>query len=221
MKLYLSGLIPFLISCASTHPGSMGQSLTPHSKFELPMIVSASTIDRAAEESFQLVEITIENKSGKWLRIHKARVVMDQETSQSMSVVLGQDLKDWADAMKLRLQKDQHNKQMLQAGLMTAGAVAAASGSQSNNSNLASAGVIVLAGSYVWAVSDVISSSLRNAESVDKVPQNHLHQPFSVPGKMFLRKWILFNKPPMSIIRSLVIDFETVEGEKGTYEIKI
>ena len=61
----------------------------------------------------------------------------------------------------------------------------------------------------------------REAEAALKVPGHHLYTPFAVPGKMFLRKWLLINKPVGTMVNNLVIEFETVEGQKERYAIKM
>ena len=220
IKLIMSlALLGFLTACASTHPGSEGRSL--NTNWRLPLKVSAQTIDDARGEAFQLIEVTLENVSESWVKVNRTQVVINNPAESKLSVVLGKDLKDWAQAMKFRLMKDEHNRQMLQLGLATAGAVASASGTQDNNSALAVAGAVTLIGTYAWAVTDTIQQSYKSAEQSEKVPENHLYQSFSVPGKMFLRRWVLLNKPSQSLIRTFVLELETIEGEKDTYEVSL
>lgn len=208
-----------LISCATTHPGNEGKSLEKES--HLPLKVSAQTIENAKGESFQLIEVTLENTSENWLKVNRSQIVIDNPAESKLSVVVGKDLRDWAQAMELRLQKDEHNKKLLQLGLVTAGAVAAVAGAKSNNAALGTVGTVTFLGTYAWAVTDVIRQSYKAAEQSEKVPENHIYQPFSVPGKMFLRRWVLLNKPSQNLVNNLVIELETIEGKKDSYEIKL
>ncbi len=222
MKLKLLFTIAFasqFIACASTHPGNEGVSLKSDS--HLPLKISAQTIENAEGESFQLIEVTLENTSENWVKINRSRVVISNPAETQISVVLGQDLNDWAQAMQLRFQKDEHNKKLLQLGLVTAGAIAVAAGSKNNDANLAAAGSAAVLGTYAWAVTDVIRQAYKKVEQSEKVPDNHIYRPLSVPGKMFLRRWVLLNKPAHSLVGTLVLDLETLDGEKNTYAIKL
>lgn len=217
-KITLATTLLFLFSCASIHPGNEGHSVLNGKK--LPIKVSAQTIDDPKGEAFQLMEITIENLSDDWLRISRAEVIISNPAESKLSVVLGKDLHSWAQAMEARLKKDEYNKQLLQAALLTGGSIAMSSSKQNPGSTAAIAGAVSVLGTSVWAVSDVLSKSYDSATQGSKIPENHLYEPFSVPGKMFLRRWILFNKPSTDVIGKLVVEFETAEGEKDTYEIR-
>lgn len=211
-------LLPILLgACASLHPGAMG--VPADTERLLPLRVSADTIDAKSDEPWQIFELTIENTSDQWVKINEARVVIHSPAQSKVSVVLGKDLKDWAEAMHFRQQKDAQNDKIMQIGLMAAGAVAALASGKSDG--LAAVGVTAMAAGAGWAGADSVRASYRAAEGVDKLPETHLYQPFSVPGGMYLRKWVLLNKPAKTMIRKLVLSFETVEGEKGIYEINL
>ena len=202
-----------LTACATTHPGNEGRSVAPNPS--LPIKISAQTIGNPVGEAFQLVEITYENLSDNWFRLNHSQVVIDDVTANKLSVVVGKDLVDWAQAMHFRLQKDQYNEQMAQAALITAGAIAS-SGKNSNN-----VGATLLVGGTAWAVADTMQFSYSQATQTAKIPENHIGRPFSIPGKMFMRKWVLLNKPTQSAINKLVVELETVEGKKGLYEVAL
>ncbi len=219
LLICMIALVNLFIGCATTHPGNEGKSTAKEPI--IPLKISAQTIDDARGESFQLIELTLENTSENWLRIARSQIVISNPAESKLSVVLGKDLRDWAQAMELRLKKDEHNRQLLQVGLVTAGAAAVVAGTHNNDSSVATVGMATLVGTSAWAVTDVIRQSYRTAQQVDKIPENHLYQAFSVPGKMFLRRWILLNKPSNSLVTTLVIALETVEGEKEHYEIKL
>ena len=207
-----------LTACASTHPGKKGYSLKGTT---IPIKISAQNIDYDPKGAFQLIEVTLENPSNDWVKIAHTEVVIANPAESKISVVLGKDLKYWAEAMNERYKIKQHNQEMLQTGLLAAGAVAAVAGVKDGNSNLASAGAGLMTATYGWAVADVISTKIDLAEQSDKSPENHLYHPFSLPSQLFLRRWILINKPVGQHVNKLVIEFETVEGEKDLYEISI
>ncbi|WP_413575413.1 hypothetical protein ACLVWU_13885 [Bdellovibrio sp. HCB290] len=203
----------FLISCASVHPGGVGHSLQPSDA--LPVKISSDTIDFNKRDSFQFMEVTIENTSEEWLRIDKIRAKLPDPSESKVSVVLGQDLADWAEAKRAQAQVDHLNNQIIQAALVAGGIVA----STSSNSLVSAAGSAATLGGLGWAAVSEIRDDKRNAEAVVRVPSTHLYAPVSVPAKMFLRRWILFNKPAGAKITSLVIDVTTIDGKKGTYEV--
>lgn len=206
-------LVLILSGCASTHPGQMASELS--GKATAALNISAQNIEASAKDSFQLVEVTIENPSDEWIKVSNAKVIINDP---KLAVVLGQDLRDWAQAMNYRIKKDEHNKQLALGGLALAGAAAAASGSSNNNSGVATAGALLLVGTYAWAINDTINQTLRNAEGVPQTPENHLYTNTSVPGKMFTRKWLLLKKPTGLLINTLVFEIETAEGKKATYQ---
>ena len=203
----------FLVACASTHPGTSGQSQAPQPK--IPLKLSAQNIDEEESDAFQLIEVTLENTSDRWVKISKVQYLIQDPDTSKLSVVLGQDLSDWAQASANKRKVEMHNRQMVQAGLVGLGAVAMASSGK--NSDMGVAGALMTTGTYGWVLSDAIRADLRNAEGVKQVPANHLYHPASVPGKMFLRRWILLNKPSDSVVKVMRIEIETIEGEKETY----
>lgn len=209
----------FAAGCATTHPGFEGRSLGGNAK--IPIVISAQTIGDPQDEPFQLIEVTLENLSDEWVRVSRSEVVIKDPATSKLSVVMGSDLKDWAQAMQMRLQKDEYNRQLLQIGLSAAGTAIALSGAKNDNKAAIVGGAALIIGTSAWAVSDVIVQSYSAAQQSEKVPENHLYRPFAIPGKMFQRKWVLMNKPSNGVIRTLVLEVDTVSGDKETYEIVI
>lgn len=209
----------FLISCASVHPGNKAKSLSPQAP--LPIVVSADMVESGEEKAFQLLDITIENKSDTWFRVKSSKVVIENPVESRLSVVVGADLKEWGKAKTLKNKMDAHNTQMAMGGVALAGTAVALAGLKDGNADLVKAGSTAILASEVWAVSEVVSQSLRNAEGAEAVPENHLYHPFSVPGKMFVRKWVLLNKPSDQVLKKLVLEIESIDNEKGTYEVTL
>lgn len=208
----------FLIaSCASTHPGNYASKISGTT--DIPLKISAQTIDPDPATPFQLIEITLENESNDWVRIAGASLSLGDPTITKLSAVLGSDLTNWAEAMAAKQQKEEHNREMLQAGLAIAGAAAVVAGDVNDKPNLAVAGAGVLVGTTLWAASDAIAASKRRANGVDKIPDNHLYTPTSVPGKLFIRRWVLLNKPANVMINKLVFSLRTIEGASAFYEV--
>lgn len=209
----ISGL---LISCASVHSGKIGSSSNKAST--LPAKISAVALESSPKnDNFQLIQVTIENTSEDWLRIEKIRAILPNPADSKVSAVMGQDLVNWAEAQKAQGAVNEYNNSLAQATLMGAGLLASFSG----NSAVATAGDVALLGGVGWATTSGIKNDLKTAEGVVKVPENHLYAPVAVPAKMFQRRWILLNKPPTSYFATLVIEVQTVEGLKETYELPL
>jgi hypothetical protein len=204
-----------LVGCATTHPGNIGTPTSVNRK--IPITVSAQSIDASSRDVFQLVEITVENNSDSWVRFSREEVAMSDELKTKLSVVLGRDLHDWGQAKAFQLNKDEHNRGLLQGAVLGVGIVAAGS----NNSDTSALGAAAFAGGYVWAVSDIVKADFRKAEGVKGVPENHFYSPYSVPPRMFIRRWLLLNKPVNALVTELVVEFETVEGERERYAVNL
>jgi hypothetical protein len=204
-----------LVSCASVHPGLIGKSVGPADSIGIKP--SAQVIDFNKRDNFQMVEVTLENTSDEWIRIDKIRARLPDPSVTKISVVMGQDLVDWAEAKRAQQSLNEYNNKVIQAALVGVGAAASMSG----NSTVSAAGGVAVLGGTGWAIKDGVSKDIRSAEEIIRVPSTHLYAPVAIPGKMFQRRWILFNKPPTAFISSLIIDVTTVDGKKGTYEIPL
>ena len=110
---------------------------------------------------------------------------------------------------------------MAKLGLLALSVVAMNTGMNSGNNSLAAAGVVTFAGTTGWIVGEVINRSQEYASKSIKVPDSHIYQPFSVPAKMYLRRWVLLNKPAGCMLQKLALSIETVDGGKDIYEISL
>lgn len=220
LKIYLMFSLLFLSACASTHPGLEAQVL----KSDTSITLSAQSVDVRENDAFQLIEVTLENVSDGWVRIEKADVIINPNITDKVSVVVGDDLKSWANAMKFRLNKEQHNAALGQIALVAAGSVAAAASGNSNSNTAdtaAAVGAAAVLGGYAWATVDTIKAVYRNVEGVDSTPENHLYAKMSIPPKMFIRRWVLLNKPSNGYVNKVIIKVKTVEGTEGLYAINL
>lgn len=221
MKTWL--LIPIigllLSACATTHPGNLASHVSgDHIE---GMSISAEELSDPSKEAFSMISITVENKSNGWLRVEKAEVLIDEATAKLVSVVVGKDLEDWASAMETRAKAEEHNTSMAQLGLAAVGAVVTVAGAANNDRGTAIAGLGILGASQAWVVGDAITSSRRRANNAQALPVNHLYSPFSVPGQMYMRRWILLNKPVGKRLASLPIAITTVDGKREVVSLKL
>lgn len=160
--LTLMGLMQFVISCASTHPGSIA-TVDPHSE-RLPLIISAEIIDNHEKnDPFQLIGITFENEKDNWVRIKNSELIIDNPAESGISVVVGEDLNEWANAMAFRVNRDKHNSEMTLLALDAIGAAALISGTHNKNSNLQAIGGVTTLASTTWRVTDDINQSINQS----------------------------------------------------------
>ncbi len=216
MKAHFLSLVFVLYGCASVHPGQKADV----SNSSLPLKVSAEVIDRDEDSPFELIQVTLENTSSDWVRIDNAEVELGKD-NREISVVVGQDLSDWANAKAQQEKLDAHNRGAIQLLTSTIGAAAAVTGAATNNAGVAIAGTAVMAGSSVWAAADIISSLQADANGVLKTPKHHLYGPVGIPGKMFVRRWVLLNKRPKTLLNKFVFSLKTVESQKASYVVNL
>lgn len=189
--------------CASMHPGSEGKILTQEE--HLPLKISAANLMNVKNNSFQLIEVTFENLSHQWLRIDQVEVLVGDPSVSHLSVVLGKDLQDWAKAMEFQQLLEQQNSEMVRLSLLAAGTLAIVAGSRNSSSSLSSVGAVVNSAVITAETVDEVKQSIHQAEQSEKIDSNHLYTPFSIPGRMFMRRWVLLNKPFDQKIDRLVL----------------
>lgn len=106
------------------------------------------------------------------------------------------------------------NREMAQLGLASLGAVAAVGGAAQGNRNMAVGGTALVAGVAAVSAADEISMKRGKATNPNFVPDQHIYRPFSVPGRLFVRKWILLNKKVSQRINALPLEITYVDGKK-------
>ncbi len=212
---------PRIISLLFASATFAGCATAPKQKQEeikraIPIVVRAKAIESQKKETFELISLTVENSSDKWVRIGGSEVSTQESLVPDLSVVVGSDLKNWAEAVQLRQESEQGNDRLKQIALLAVGATIATGGADSARA----AGAVLLTGAYGWAASDVLNQS-QLLSRTNGVPDSHVYQPFAVPGKMALRRWLLINKPVGHSVDKFSLTLETVEGVKETYVITL
>lgn len=200
-----------VLGCASTHPGMKGKAL----QNALPVVVSAETVGEA-DGAFQMVEVTIENKSDDWVRISEAKVLIPP-TENKLSVVVGNDLKDWATAMEAQAKSQRHNQDVMTLGLIAGGFLA----SLSNNQVVKLAGSTAMLGGLGASTANDFSRAKNYATRVELVPDTHLLHPFAIPPTLPMKRWVLFNKNSGTYLQRLAFSVVTIDGKTDIYEVEL
>ncbi len=220
MRSLIAAAIAVLLSaCASVHNSEQAAVIGGEAIDGLQ--VSAVQVNNSSKEPFLLLTVTFENKSDKWIRVASTETPMSEEVASKVSVVVGNDLVDWGKAQAARKELDKHNEKMAQLGLAIAGAAVAVGSAANGDSGGAAVGVGAIAGAQGWAAGSAISASRSSANNAKWVPDNHLHAPFSIPGRGFMRKWILYNVPVGVRFTELPVIVKTVDGKTTTLNMKV
>lgn len=208
-----------LTACASIHPGN--ESTSSSNSDPLGLKISARLVDEKKEDSFSLIEVTLENENDDWVKIASAEVPITNPAESKLSVVVGKDLFDWADAVAERDKLEKHNRAVLETVALAGGATALVFGGGNHGSNAAFiAGTAVYTGALGFYLTDIFKYSKNQVESAGTLPDHHLYTPFSIPGRLFTRKWVVLNRPVGKRIELLAISLKTVDGRSAHYTVQ-
>lgn len=205
-----------LVSCASTHPGNMGEEL--HNQKKEDFIVSAEVVSEFSDPTLSFINITMENKSDKWMRIKSADFSCGEECNKKVNIIVGEDLVVWAKSKKEQIAINNYNSDLLRGALAASGLILAA---VAEDESLKTAGVVVAAGAAGGSVVSSLSRDKKKLENPNWVPEEHVYMPTSVPTSLFTRKWILVNHPKDFDMKAFLLRLKTVEDEELTYVFKI
>ena len=221
--LALLGVLPaFAAGCASVHPGNSAKAETANAK--IPLKVSAELGDRQDGQGYALIYVTFENVGDRWAKITETNVKFANGDASKLSVVVGQDLVDWASAVETTRELEKHNRSVVETALLIAGgaAVIGAGGHDGAAASLARGiGAAAVVGTGAYMVGNSIADAKHRQERTSWVPEHHLYQPFAVPAKLFVRRWILINKPASENLKTLAFEVKTAEGEKEVYNVSL
>lgn len=211
-KIAFIALALITSACASYHPGKVAPPVHTGPS-QLPLKVSSKLLDAKKDDSNFLLEVTMENTSDKWMTVQAAQAEQDKN-----DVILGKNLVAWAESKTYRDEVNQYNKKMVQGTLMLAGAAVILAASK-DNQGLRNMGLATAGTGLALSAADGIERDIDAAEQSKKVPEAHLFTETIVPAKMFMRRWILINKPSTSLKREFLMSVKNTEGASETYAI--
>jgi hypothetical protein len=216
-------LFPLLLaSCASVHPGNIADRETNNPK--IPLIVSGEVDTSIDAKANEMINLTFENTGDQWVRVDTLEVLINPSELNRVSVVVGKDLGDWVAAYSAKRKLDSYNRSVLLGGLLIGGAIVNAAAGDSDSrawQMVGAAGAVSTAVGSGMLASDVYSRIRGRAEKPRHRTEASTDHAFAIPGKLFVRKWILMNKPTDRVIDKLVLRLTTVEGEVETYVIHL
>lgn len=200
-----------LTGCATIHEGQMGK-IRDGDQIS-GMKISAQETSDPRNSPFSLFTVTIENESDDWMRIDSIEADFDAEMAKTHSVVLGDDLTSWAEANAEMQRLKDYNKEWMKTGLFSAGLVAALVSAHNGSTAGTVAGTGVVAGVSGYSVGQRIIRNHHKIIHANTIPEKHLYRPFSVPGKLFVRRWLLINKPSGHALTALALTIKTIDGK--------
>lgn len=216
MKLLILISLLIVTSCASVHPGKYGDEL--HNKRKDEIILSAEKVSNYSDPTLYFISVTLENKSDKWLRIKSAEFSCGEECNQKVSVIVGNDLTDWAKSKRHQMAIDSYNSELFRGVLMAGGLVMA---NVSNNEGTQAAGAVIASVGVGATVVNSISTETTKLENPQWVPAEHIYSPTNVPSSLFTKKWILVNHPKDFKMKSFLLRLKTVDDEELVYVFSI
>jgi hypothetical protein len=183
------------------------------------LTVTSEVNDQISDEYNVFIQVNLQNKSGKWIRIDSAELNLANDLNSPYNIIVGRDLTTWIDA-KIEEKKiqDQNDSVGILAAIVAGTTMAAVGG---KNSSLGTIGAVTAVGGLSYATAKDISRSKDNAQSAIQVPETHLYAPFTVPSMSFVKRWILVNAPGGRIAKNGTLKLKTVEGETFTYTLPL
>lgn len=215
MKFLLLAVLLTVVSCASTHPGRMGDEI--HKQKQEELIVSAERVYDYSDPTLSFINVTMENTSDRWIRIKSAEFSCGEECNQKVNVIVGNDLIVWAKSKKEKMAIDEYNADLVRGGLTLGGTIMAILG----DSTAATAGAAVAGVGVLGTAIHGISKEKAQVETSTWVPEEHIFSPTSIPTSLFTRKWLLVNHPKGYKMQSFLLRLKTVDDEELTYVFKI
>lgn len=145
--------------------------------------IDADFVGSYCTEYFGLVSVSFENTSGKWITVKSINTSFgSDEVDKNVTIISGDRLKSWDDAIQSKLRNDAFYSQLLLGAFAVLGA-------SSENKSVRNIG---LGTASVLTVSEL--TKLKDRINLGKaVPGSHLLSGgFSVPPGMSVSKWALF-----------------------------
>ena len=181
----------------STHKKNM--SVQTGATKDSDLKVSVEKNSSLSTKNFWVLEYSIENTGSEYKRYDKINITIDKAIENEVKVVVGQDLVNWAEGIKNKIEKDNYNLNLFLGSMST---IAASSAAISKDPQYSKAAMTVAAAGYgTLAVNQFIQirDGIKNTNKSDTrglIPGNHvLATPVSVPPNLFLKRFAVFYIP--------------------------
>lgn len=221
MRFVMLYIAIFLVSgCASKHKTHMSKQTGATVDDAIKVSVEKNT--EMSTRNFVVLEFTIENTGNDYRRYESIDIELPTKIKNQVKVVVGQDLVNWSEGIKNKIELEDFNRRTFIAGMT---AVAGASAALSKDVNYAKvAGGVAAAGYGTLAVDRFLEvrNAVKNSDKYDLrglIPQNHiLSTPVSVPPNLFLKRFAVMYIDKNADFRYVNMRFN---GAQNTKNIKL
>lgn len=214
-------LIPLLLlaGCAGKKLRHEAPALATDSTYQ--MDVSTAPIAPLCDDYNLAFQINFINKDGRWLRIDRAELDLSNKDQAPYNIIIGKDLRVWAQSKQDELQIDDHNEKMGFLIADVAGAILMVNGVLNHSQSSLTAGAAVTAASAGTQATKKLLKDKDSAQGVELSENTYLFEPFTIPSMGFVKRWFLVNIPKKKIASQGTLTLHTVEGETLKYRIQI
>jgi len=218
IKLITVVLTLVLIGCASQQPGEFAKVIEGDHPQNTPL--TAYVDETYSTDKFMFINITFGNQNEQWTRVKAARIYFSDELDRTTSIIVGQDLMSWAEAMTHKVQVDQHNRNVWLGSAVAALAATSVVASSNGNNNLALGTLGAVSGIVTI---DAINKTIKKAEAIQRaslVPDGHLYSgPFSIPPGLVTTRWVLLQIPSKGNVCKANFEVEYLDNKSAKYEV--
>lgn len=209
----------FVTSCASYNPGSYAKISGGEHPKNLP--INAKVYNQLSHGPFTYVNFTFGNMGNEgWRRVKKVRI-LDIGGIEGARLVLGPDLNFWSEGMRRKTSIDAHNTAILMATLTTGLAVGAAASGYKGNYQLSTQ---LFGAAATFTTIQAFNQAFDEADALEianLVPPSHIYRPFSIPPRLYLARWALFETPNGQRPKYVEFEVQYLSGKTGKYKVSL
>ena len=207
-----------MMGCASYQPGSEVKISKGEHPRNVP--ISAYVDNDMSTDEFTVLQFVWGNKNKDWVRIKNVRLDLDnKELKKSINILVGEDLRTWADSLSHKLKVDNFNRQMFMNSLALIGTATMVAGGAKGNQDMAVGGAALTSAVIGIDAINKVMDEINHIERAALIPYTHLYNPFSVPPGLYTKKWIVLEAYEDEIPEKLYFDVEYLDGRKVRYNV--
>lgn len=192
-------VLSFLTVCGCVSAHKEKVSNQTGSTIDRQIQVSVEKNERMSSANFVVLEYTLENKGADFRRYKNIELIVPEKLSESVKVVVGQDLVNWAEGIKNKMELEAYNRRMILASISAVAMTGAALSKDPNFSKISAGVGLVGAGAITVSDFQAIRDRVRDSGKYDVrglIPDNHiLAAPVSLPPNLFLKRFGVFYIP--------------------------
>lgn len=217
--------------CATVHPGMMGLAVDEHGRrvgdrTPLGLRVSSRELDELSSQSIGAVEVTLENTSNRWLRVHEVELDFGGPVENERVAVLDpEELRAWFQGAQLNATRKRQNADGIIIAVALGGLLLGLAGAMSDSPGLSLAGDLAITGSMTAAVARDLNDHVEAAQTVPVFPENHLFAtPFAIPPGLAVKKLVVLETgavPQTRCLAWMAMRYRTGEGPSEHVRLRV